>query len=144
MKLNTRTFSIFILLLALIVSGYLSWLKIANANAVCIHGGAFDCGTVLHSKWSEINNIPIAWLGFFTNLLILALILREKRVPLLQESGAILIFGVVLFAFLYSVYLVYLQAFRIQAYCVWCLTHEALIAVLFVAWLRETLVTLNE
>ena len=41
MKLNTRTFSIFILLLALIVSGYLSWLKIANANAVCIHGGAF-------------------------------------------------------------------------------------------------------
>jgi len=51
---------------------------------------------------------------------------------------------VVLFAFLYSVYLVYLQAFRIQAYCVWCLTHEALITVLFVAWLRETLVTLNE
>ena len=144
MKLNTRTFSMFILVLALGVSAYLSWLKIANANAVCIHGGAFDCGTVLNSKWSEINNIPIAWLGFFTNLVILTLIILEQRLPILKESGAIIIFGVVLFAFLYSVYLVYLQAFRIQAYCVWCLTHETLIAILFIAWLRETILTFNE
>ena len=42
-----------------------------------------------------------------------------------------LVFGVVLFGFLYSVYLVYLQAAVLRAFCPWCLSHEALITILF-------------
>jgi len=38
----------------------------------------------------------------------------------------------VLFAFLFSVYLVYVQAALLNAYCPWCLTHEALITALFI------------
>jgi uncharacterized membrane protein len=131
-----RRASFVVLVLAIAVSGYLSWLKISNERAVCVQGGRFDCGTVLSSAYSELGGIPIAWLGLATNLIVVAILLAETRIAALRSYSAILAFAVVLFAFLFSVYLVYVQAFLIQAFCVWCLTHEALIAVLFgiVTW----------
>ena len=126
-----RTASFVIVILAILVSGYLSYLKIADQAAVCIEGGAFDCGTVLNSVYSEVGGIPIAWLGLAVNLIVLTLLLLEYRVGFLREYGKTLIFGVVLFAFIYSVYLVYVQAAILRAYCPWCLTHEALITILF-------------
>lgn len=128
---SARNLSFVTLLLAILVSGYLSYLKLGTQDAVCLAGGLFDCNTVLNSVYSEINGIPIAWLGLGTNLLIVALLLGETRVAFLRQNGVLLVFTVVLFAFLFSVYLVYLQAAVIRAYCPWCLTHEALIAILF-------------
>lgn len=137
---RSMVISLVILLVAIGVSGYLSYLKLPNSTAqpVCLSGGAFDCGTVLSSVYSELAGIPIAWLGLGTNLLIVALILLKERVGLLREYGTLIIFGVVLFAFVYSVYLVYLQAFVIRAYCPWCLSHEALLTLLFIVWSIET------
>jgi len=135
---TAKTLSYVVLAAAIGVSGYLSYLKIAQANAVCVAGGLFDCGTVLNSAYSELGGIPIAWLGLATNLLIVTLMALEDRIGFLQENGTLIIFGVVLFAFIYSVYLVYLQAFVIRAYCPWCLTHEALISVLFGIWMWKT------
>lgn len=138
-------FSIVVLLFALGVSGYLSYLKLSpTTTAVCIQGGAFDCGTVLNSSYSEISGVPIAWLGFFTNLIMLGLLALERRVGFFAENGPVLVFGVALFAFIYSVYLVYVQAVLIGAYCPWCLTHEALITLVFgaaVLRLRAALTT---
>lgn len=137
--LNTYTLSFIVLALAIGVSGYLSYLKIANANAPCLTGGAFDCGTVLNSAYSELAGIPIAWLGLGTNFVVLGLIVASRRLGgFFQEYGTLMVFGVLLFAFIYSVYLVYLQAFVIQAYCPWCLSHEALVTVLFGLWSRKT------
>jgi len=139
-RFSARNLSFVTLFFAILVSGYLSYLKLDNTPAVCIQGSVFDCNTVLNSVYSEFAGIPIAWLGLGTNLLIVALLLLENRIGFLRDNGVALVFGVVLFAFIYSVYLVYVQAVLIQAYCPWCLTHEALIAVLFVfsAWrLRE-------
>ena len=138
MKINARTITFVLLLLAIAVSGYLSYLKIANANAVCLHGGRFDCGTVLNSKYSEFLGIPIAYLGLGTNLVVLALlILQRPSIPLMDEFGTVFIFGVLLFAFIFSVYLVYIQAFVILAYCPWCLTHEVLVTLMFLIWTWE-------
>ena len=140
----TRYASYVILALAIGVSSYLSYLKVANADAVCIHGGRFDCGTVLNSVYSEIGGVPIAWLGLGTNLVVLTLLLLHNRVGFLREFGVLLIFAVVLFAFIYSVYLVYLQAFVIGAFCPWCLSHEALITLLFITWVRQTWLALGD
>jgi len=123
-----------LLALAIGVSGYLTYLKFSATEAVCVAGGAFDCGTVLNSVYSEIGGIPIAALGLATNLVVLALLLLENRVGFLREFGTLAVFGVLLFAFIYSVYLVYLQAFVIQAYCPWCLSHEALVTIMFGIW----------
>lgn len=135
----TYWLSLALLAAAIGVSGYLSYLKLSpGTQPACIVGGAFDCGTVLSSVYSELGGVPIAWLGLGTNGVILALLLLKPRVSFLSEYGTLLIFGVLLFAFMYSAYLVYLQAQVIRAYCPWCLTHEALIAALFVLWSAET------
>lgn len=143
-RINATVISFVLLAAAIGVSGYLSYLKISNVNPVCAAVGRIDCGTVLNSAYSEIGGIPIAWLGLGTNFLIVGLMLLQNRVGILREHGTMIIFGVVLFAFLYSVYLVYLQAFVIQAYCPWCLTHEALIAGLFIVWARQAWVALGD
>ncbi|MFP4324217.1 MAG: vitamin K epoxide reductase family protein [Anaerolineales bacterium] len=121
------------LLAAIGVSGYLSYVKATDVAMVCTSGGAFDCGTVQNSVYSEIFGVPIAWLGLGWNFLILGTLLFEDRLPILQTYGLALLFGLVTFGFLYSVYLVYLQAFVIEAFCQWCLMHEALYTVLMIA-----------
>jgi len=131
LRINAWVLSLAVLVAAIGVSGYLSYLKFDNVAAVCVQGGQFDCGTVLNSVYSELMSIPIAYLGLLTNFIVVGLLLLESRVGLLREYGPILTFGVVLFATVFSVYLVYIQAAVIGAYCPWCLTHEALIFVLF-------------
>jgi uncharacterized membrane protein len=63
----------------------------------------------------------------------LTIITLQDRIPLLQQFGVTLFFGVILFAFGFSVYLVYAQAVLIKAYCPWCLSHEALMTLIFIA-----------
>ncbi|MEQ8673995.1 MAG: vitamin K epoxide reductase family protein [Aggregatilineales bacterium] len=131
-SLSARTLSFVVLFFAIFISAYLSYLKIDSGEpAICLNTGSFDCGVVLNSAYSELAGIPIAWLGLATNLIVLSLLILEPRVEMLREFGVTLIFGVVLFAFLFSMYLIYVQAVFIEAYCPWCLTHEALITVLF-------------
>ena len=129
---TARNLSFVVLVLAILVSGYLSYLKVSNEPAVCLESGAFDCGVVLNSAYSELLGIPIAWLGLATNIIVITLLAFENRIALLRSSGPVFIFGIVLFAFLFSVYLVYVQAFILLAFCPWCLTHEALITILFI------------
>jgi uncharacterized membrane protein len=129
--------------LAILVSGYLSWLKLSHEIAVCIEGSVFDCGTVLNSAYSELGGIPIAWLGLAVNLIVVVLFVLEKRIEFFETYSPALVFGLLLFAFLFSVYLVYVQAFLIQAYCPWCLSHEALITILFAMSVRHLLTWLN-
>jgi uncharacterized membrane protein len=118
--------------LGLLVSGYLSYVKLTDVPMVCMGGGVFNCDVVQNSAYSRIFNIPIAWLGFATYLIIGGLLLFQYRTPFLREFGGMLIFGVVLFAFVYSMYLVYIQFVVLQALCQWCLTHEAIMTILFI------------
>lgn len=131
-RINARVISFVILFFAILVSSYLSYLKFDAKPAVCLEGGHFDCGVVLNSAYSELGGIPIAYLGLATNLIVLALLLLEPRFSFFKENGTAMVFGVVLFAFMFSVYLVYVQAMIIESYCPWCLTHEALITLLFI------------
>jgi uncharacterized membrane protein len=130
-KLSARGLSLIVLVAAIGISGYLSYLKISNTHAVCIAGGAFDCGTVLNSRYSELAGIPIAWLGLACNLIMTAVLLLEPRIAALHSQGRLIVFGISLFTFLFSIFLVYVQAALIQAFCPWCLTHEALMFILF-------------
>lgn len=130
--LSARNLSFVVLFFAILVSGYLSYLKIdTSAHAVCVPGEIFDCGTVLNSLYSEIMGIPIAWLGLGVNLVAVTLLLLEPRVNFFSQYSVPLIFGVLLFAALFSVYLIYVQAVLITKYCPWCLSHEAMVFIVF-------------
>ena len=115
----------------LIVAAYLSYLKLAEAPAVCVESGPFDCNVVLNSQYSELAGIPIAYLGLAVYAAIGAILLLEARVAFLRAWGALLTFGIGLFAWLFSMWLVYVQVALLQALCPWCLTHETNFTLLF-------------
>lgn len=118
---------IVLLVLGLLVTGYLSYLKIVpNATLVCIESGVFSCEKALASAWSSFHGIPTAVLGFTAHVMIGALLLLQKRVPFFKQYGLIMLFGLTLFGVMYHSYLIYVSAAFIKAFCPWCLTAGAI------------------
>ena len=127
-----RQFQWLLVLIGLLVAGYLSYLKIVDSPAVCVESGPFNCNVVLNSQYSELAGIPIAWLGFAIYLLIGLVFALESRYELLRQYASLITFGLALFAWLFSMWLVYVQFFLLEALCPWCLTHETNFTVLFI------------
>jgi uncharacterized membrane protein len=107
-------------LAGLAVAGYLTWVHYDEAALVCVAGGG--CETVQQSSYAELAGIPVALLGLVGYALIFALVLWDT--PNARLGAAAL--AVVGLAF--SVYLIVLQLFVIDAVCVWCLANDVLIA----------------
>ena len=127
-----RLASLVLVLIGIIISGYLSYTKLANTSTVCVEGAAFNCDAVTSSIYGKVAGIPVAYLGLAAYLFIGALLLLENRVPFLSEYGIMLVFGITLFGFIYSIFLIYVQAVILNSFCVWCLGHEAAMTLLFV------------
>ena len=128
---NVRRAQFLFVIVGLVVASYLSYLKLTDVAAVCVEAGAFDCNVVLNSRYSELAGVPIAYLGLAVYVIIGALLLLEPRVAFLREHGTLVVFGIGLFAWLFSMWLVYVQVGLLQALCPWCLTHEANFTLLF-------------
>jgi uncharacterized membrane protein len=124
--------SLVCVVIGLLISGYLSFTELTKTEAVCLAGEGFNCDLVQNSVYSKMFGIPVAFLGFATYLFIGALLVFQDRFEFLRENGALILFGVVLFAFVYSLYLVYIQGSVLESWCIWCLSHEVNMTVLFV------------
>jgi len=88
------------------------------------------CDTVLNSEFSSIFGIPLAFLGYAYYLICVIGITAYIQ----SENPKILngLFLVNLSGFAFSVWLVYLQAFVLNAFCTWCL-FSAVVTTLLVA-----------
>ena len=102
------------------VAGYLTWVHYDEAALVCVAGGG--CESVQQSDYAEIAGIPVALLGLASYSLVLVLVLWDA--PNARLAAATLAFVGVLF----SIYLLVLQLFVIDAVCIWCLVNDVLIA----------------
>lgn len=131
-NLNLWHVSLVLVAIGLIISGYLSYVKLTNVEMACAAGSVFNCDVVQNSSYSRMFNIPIAWLGLATYIVIGVLLLIQNRVAFLREYGMLLLFGLVLFGWVYSMYLVYVQFFVLKALCMWCLMHEINFTILFI------------
>lgn len=113
------------------ISAYLSYTEMFRKSLICLEGGSFNCDLVQGSKYAKLFGFPVAYLGLLSYLFMGGMLLLEGRIAFLRENGVILLFGVVLFGFIYSMYLVYVQGAILGAWCPWCLAHEANITALF-------------
>jgi uncharacterized membrane protein len=127
-----HTLSLILVVIGLIVSGYISYTKLTDTELVCADDGAISCSVVQNSAYAKFAGIEIAYLGFLTYVGLGGLLLLENRISLLRDYGKSLVFGITLFAFLYAIWLVYVQAAVLAAFCAWCLAHEVTITLLFV------------
>jgi uncharacterized membrane protein len=132
-----RVLSLLLVVAGVVISGYLSYTELTSTPIACPKTDAADgvpavnCDVVQSSAYSKLANIPVAYLGLISYLVMGALLLLEDRTALLQTYGLTLLFGITLFAFMYSMWLVYVQAAILQSFCPWCLAHEAVMTVLF-------------
>ena len=68
-----RTLTLGLIVIGLLVSGYLSYVKLTDVPMVCIQGSVFSCDTVQAHPIGKIAGIPIAVLGFLVYLTLGAL-----------------------------------------------------------------------
>lgn len=131
--LNARNISIFFAVIALAVSGYLAYNEAFGGEVACIQAAGFDCDLVQSSAYSEIFGIKVAYTGLAANIVVLLMLIFEDRIELLRDNGPVLIFGILLFGMIFSIWLVYVQAVLLRSFCQWCLLHELAYLGLFIA-----------
>jgi len=97
-----------------------------SKTSFCDIGQSFNCDLVNRSQYSVFHGVPEALLGILGYLLILSLatVYREKA-----ETPFILA-GVTLAALGFALYLTYIEAYVLYAWCILCLSSLLLIVIL--------------
>jgi uncharacterized membrane protein len=101
------------------VAGYLTYVHYEPEALICTSSGG--CEAVQDSSYAELAGIPVALLGLGAYLVVVALVAWDT--DLARTFAAAMALAAVGFA----AYLVVLQAFVIDAWCVWCLVNDLLI-----------------
>lgn len=120
-RLSLLTFSWILEIIAVGITGYMTYAKLFGAPLPCTNEGIVNCAVVESSAWSWILGIPTATWGLFAHVIIISLLLLATFHPFFKQNGVLLIFGVALFAALYHSYLIYISFFVLRAVCPWCL-----------------------
>lgn len=115
------------------VASYLTYEKFTGGGLIC-WGGSQECEIVQNSPYSQIGPIPVAVLGLIGYLVFLVVTALQLRTSSMERRRMLagLNFGFALGAFLYSVYLTYLELFVIYAICTWCVISAILVTLILV------------
>lgn len=107
--------------------GVATYITIADSGGgapACLAGGS-GCQTVADSSYSHLAGINVAALGIVGYVLLLA------SAFLASDAARFGGFVVALGGFGFSVYLTYIEVFRIEAICQWCVASAVLMTILF-------------
>jgi uncharacterized membrane protein len=117
-------------ILGLAVAIYMTIYKVLNADAMCLGSG--DCSTVNASPYSEVYGIPVGAIGAIGYAAILATLYFEKRNRFFKENGALMLFGMALTGFLFTLWLIYVEIAILKAICPFCLTSQIAMTIIFI------------
>lgn len=112
-------------LLALVgmgIAAYLSYVEVTHSAAVC--GPVGDCNTVQQSAYARLFGVlPVGVLGLVGYITIFITWLVSVAGPQkLKVASALVLWGLALFATIFSIYLTFLEPFVIGATCMWCVS----------------------
>jgi uncharacterized membrane protein len=123
--------------IGLLVSIYMTIFKLTNNESMCI--GSHGCSIINASKYSVINGIPVAMVGALGYFSILVLLYLETKPGFFQDNGGMLLFGVTLIGFLFTLWLIYLEVALIKAYCPFCITSQVSMTIIFILTVMRVL-----
>ena len=106
-------------------------LRVHYSNDVepCDINSHWDCGVVNHSRYAELDHVPVAAIGIAGYLALALLAVLGRRALTLAASVTGLAF---------ALYLTSIEAFRLEVWCLYCVISQmaiALIAVLSLIWI---------
>jgi uncharacterized membrane protein/thiol-disulfide isomerase/thioredoxin len=124
-------FMIILLIIGLAVAIYMAYVEVTRAEAIC--GPVGDCNTVQQSPYAFLFGlIPIGLLGVLGYLVIGIVWLFSIMGPSRwRKISLFILWGLLLFGTLFSIYLTFLEPFVIGATCSWCLTSAVVMTLLF-------------
>jgi uncharacterized membrane protein len=122
--------SVVLAALGLLVSAYMTVFKLTENQSMCLGNGG--CSVVNNSRYSEVCGIPVAVVGIAGYAGILGVLLLSSRSRFLRTNETMLLFGLALAGFLFTVYLVYVELALIHALCPFCITSQVCMTLLFV------------
>ena len=121
--------SVALVVLGLLVSIYMTIYKVTSNDDMCLGSG--DCSTVNASKYSKVNNIPVAVFGVIGYLAILGVHSFENRNRFFKQNSTLMIFGMALTGFLFTVWLIYVEVALLKALCPFCVTSQVAMTLIF-------------
>lgn len=115
-----------------LLAGYIFRKKKRKERLVCPIG--FECDRVVWSEYSTFFGIPLEIWG----LVYYAIVAATYGVflispPLASPPLVLAVFLISVFAFLFSLYLIFVQALALKEWCTWCLASAGLCTVIFVS-----------
>ncbi|MBK7320612.1 MAG: vitamin K epoxide reductase family protein [Anaerolineales bacterium] len=122
--------SVALVILGLLVSIYMTIYKFTGDDGMCLGSG--DCHTVNASKYSEVNGIPVAIFGIGGYLAILAVLYFENSNRFFKQNATLMIFGMSLTGFLFTVWLIYVEIALLKAICPFCVTSQVAMTIIFI------------
>lgn len=121
---------IFIAFGGFLLAFYIRHKKRSKEKLVCPVGA--NCDLVVHSEYSRFLGLPIEILGmcYYASI---ALFYAAVFVFHHSDFSALIViaFGMSTLAFLFSVYLTFIQAFTLKQWCTWCLTSAVFCTLIF-------------
>jgi uncharacterized membrane protein len=114
----------FLAALGIGVAAYIAISESGGGTPVCLAGG-HGCATVAKSSYAHVAGVNIAIFGVVGYLVLLASAFFANDVA--RFGGFVVALG----GFGYSVFLTYVELFKIEAVCQWCLASAILMTILF-------------
>jgi uncharacterized membrane protein len=118
-------------------AGYLTMERFLGNTPKCFI--TTGCDTVTLSRYSHIGPFPVALLGFIFYSIVLVLFfmsIEGKNTSWAQRALLLTPFG-----FFFTLYFLYIQAFVLNAYCIYCLfstaTSSALFSLALYHWIKK-------
>jgi uncharacterized membrane protein len=106
------------------VAAYIAIAEAGGDSPVCLAGGS-GCKTVADSSYSEVAGVNIAIFGVIGYVLLLA------SAFFANDAARLGGFLVALGGFGYSIFLTYIEIFKIEAICQWCVASAVLMTIVF-------------
>jgi len=117
--------------IGLLDSIYMTIYKLTDNEGMCLGSG--DCSVVNASRYAEVNGIPVAFIGVLGYAAILAaLYFGTRGRGFLQENASLLVFGLSLTGFIFTLWLIYVEFALIKAFCPFCLVSQAAMTLIFI------------
>ena len=137
--------SVILKLSGLAVAIYLSYTALIDDGAL-ICGQSGGCHDVQGSEYSKVAGIPISLFGLFMYLTLLGLFFTRAQIIHKKyfDSRERLVRNIKIWSLLiatagtvYSIYLTAIEAFVLEAWCIWCLASAVIISLIFIVEVIE-------
>ena len=125
------TILIFLSFSGFLIANYIRHHK-KNVKEVLVCPLKANCDTVIHSDYSKFLGVPVEVLGmFYYGLTALSYGVFIVFPETATSVNLFLIHSISFLAFMFSIYLTFVQAFALKNWCTWCIVSASISASIF-------------